>query len=283
MDTTRPAQHVVVGIGSDEQSRPALAYAIHLALLRRIPLEILRFWDGDEQRARRDLGAASVRAERVINGAVPVHGRTTQGPAVRGLVDASATAAVVVVGHRRHGDPRGAGSIAAKVAGQAHAPVVIVPSVWAASERTRRVTVGVGDVEGSAHLLEEGFRMAELEGDEVAIVHVWRPRDLRQAALARVGGPGWEPIEECDRRAMLEKVVSVVAESFPGVRHCVELDPALVSPAEVLAEASEWSVLVVVGRHDPVLGHGEPESVIEPLADRALCPILVVPPDVAVL
>lgn len=271
-------RQVVVGIDDFEGSRPALAYAVHLALLHHSPLEIVRICESeaDEQHARESVGAAVNHAERVIRGAVPVRGRTGCGTAVGGLVDASATAAVVVVGHRR---PEAGSSVAVDVAQRSQAPVVIVPPVWAPAGRTRDVTVAVAAPDHSRRLVEQAFRAAALEGGELTVLHVWHPHDLRDAALARIAGPGWEPREECDRRDRLEALVSTVAADFPGVRHGVELDPALAPAADELAEASEWSVLVVVGRREATDGvaDGGEGPLLRSLVDRALCPVLVVP------
>jgi nucleotide-binding universal stress UspA family protein len=197
---------------------------------------------------------------------------------VDGLVQASARAALLVVGRARRTGSGATTSVADQVAQRSEAPVIIVPPVWATPGRTRCVTVGV-DQPGHARLLEEAFRAAALERGEVTILHVWHPGGLEEAALARIGGPDWYPIEECQLRERLEKSVAAAAQRFPGIRHTVEMEPALRAPAETLAEASEWSVLVVVGRRDPAFDGDETVigSAVSGLLDLALCPVLVVP------
>src|SRR5690606_18253379 len=121
------------------------------------------------------LSAAAERAARV-DPSVPVRTALRSGPPAEALLDEAKDADLVVVGSRGLGSVGSMffGSVGARLAARSPVPVVVVPPVADAGERTTDVVVGVdGSVHGDAALrfaLDEAART----GGRVVAVCAWR-------------------------------------------------------------------------------------------------------------
>jgi nucleotide-binding universal stress UspA family protein len=137
---------VVVGVDGSEGSRRALRWAAAEAVVRNDPLVLVHVWDRPQAYAPLGLGAYPVDPEPVHEAAthlleqlvaearelargVDVRGELVEGPPASGLLEASRTADLVVVGSRGHGGFASLllGSVSQQVAHHASCPVVIVP------------------------------------------------------------------------------------------------------------------------------------------------------------
>lgn len=142
---TTPPGAIVVGIDGSDGSLVALRAAAAEARLRSAVLEVVVVWHPglagsmpvfgvgtpvDEQLAelRRGLDATLV-AEGLTGNDLAVQGRVVNGHAAEALVEASAHAALVVVGSRGHGGVAGRvlGSVSQAVVAHARCPVMVVP------------------------------------------------------------------------------------------------------------------------------------------------------------
>ena len=136
---------IVVGIDGSEGSLIALRAAAHEARLHDAALEVVVVWHPgivgsmpvfgvgtpvEEQlgELRRGL-AGTLEAEGLADGDLEVRSRVVNGHAAEVLVDASADAALVVVGSRGHGGVAGRvlGSVSQQVVAHARCPVMVVP------------------------------------------------------------------------------------------------------------------------------------------------------------
>lgn len=134
---------IVVGIDGSDTSLEALRWAIAEARRRGDRVEVLHCWHipyyGDVsgmmpvpgnvmEEASQAILADALAAVAADADGVAISGRAVQGAAAHTLIEASATADLVVVGRRGHGGFVGLlmGSVATQVAGHAACPVVVV-------------------------------------------------------------------------------------------------------------------------------------------------------------
>ncbi len=134
---------IVVGIDGSDTALVALRWAITEARRRGDRVEVLHCWHipyyGDVsgmmpvpgnvmEEASQAILADALAAVAADADGVPLSGRAVQGAAAHTLIEASATADLVVVGRRGHGGFVGLlmGSVATQVAGHAACPVVVV-------------------------------------------------------------------------------------------------------------------------------------------------------------
>jgi nucleotide-binding universal stress UspA family protein len=134
---------IVVGIDGSDASLDALRWALAEARRRGDRVEVLHCWHipyygdvsgmmpipgGVMEEASEAIVAEALATVAADAEGVALSGRTVQGSAARALIDASATADLVVVGRRGHGGFVGLlmGSVATQVAGHAACPVVVV-------------------------------------------------------------------------------------------------------------------------------------------------------------
>ena len=139
------------------------------------------------------------------------------------------------------------------------------------------IVVGIDDSDGARAALGWAAHEAEKTGARLRVVHAY------QLDLAWIDGyneaiPKWE----AHARSVAEETLARVAhEVIPGAGALdgIELDVVEGSPAEVLHEAGADASLVVVGSRGRggfaglLLG-----SVSQRLAQRAPCPVVIVPP-----
>lgn len=141
-DARRRRPRVVVGIDGSEAARRALLWAADEARVRDADLEVVHAWQHPAPPLGLvlptiDAGTSESHARGVLDATVAGLGDRSitvepilaEGPAARLLVEASAGAALVVVGSRGHGGFPGLllGSVSGQVMHHARCPVVVVP------------------------------------------------------------------------------------------------------------------------------------------------------------
>lgn len=188
---------------------------------------------------------------------VVVHLQEVPGDPAQALAARSRGACLLVVGEgdRRPNGPR-IGSVARRLLGRAEVPVVVCKRRRGSTRGP--VLVGVDGTPGSEAAVEFGFGEAVLRQVPLLAMHVWPP-------LA--GGVSREDAE----RTFID-LLARWSEKYPGVpvrlavRHGVD-------SAIVLTAASRSAQLVVVSCHRAT----GPGPALSALADRAGCPVAVVP------
>ncbi|PFG39556.1 nucleotide-binding universal stress UspA family protein [Georgenia soli] len=252
-----PAGAVVVGVDGSQRSVRAAEWAADEAQLWGTPLHLLYVleWpavaEGDDPGVTADVrtGAERLLAEQVerLTGDHPgleVTGQVTVSQPAVALVEASRSAAVVVVGARGLGRFTGPllGSVSQKVAAHAHGPVVVVREQ--VGELPGPVVVGADPLDPPTEALHLAFEEARRRGVGVRVVKGAGRRfaggaqapDSARMKLAR-------QLEEAHER--LRQVVDEVAAEFPGVD--VELTESTSYPADAIVEEAGAESLVVVG------------------------------------
>ncbi|MEV4539537.1 universal stress protein [Asanoa sp. NPDC049518] len=286
---------VVAGVDGSAASVAAAAFAGGLASRRGLPLTLMHgFIDPLGYGVLgpmalpvalpdpRDEGGSVMRKALELLGAefprLPVRTVLMPGSGANVLIEASRTAAAVVVGHRGLGGfpELLLGSVGSQVAAYADSPVVVHGP---AEERARSapVVVGVDGAAGSHAVVGFAFEEAAGRGLPLEAVHVYLPTDDGSAARAE---------------GLLNAAVSPWVARYPDVSvrrraRCVKLDePAwpghtgpTASAEAVFVEATRQSALVVVGARGRggftglLLG-----SVSQALVHHAHCPVAVVRP-----
>ncbi|MBM6405659.1 universal stress protein [Phycicoccus sp. CSK15P-2] len=195
-------------------------------------------------RTHLDEVAAAVRAE---HPGLDPQVEVPWGPTASGLVHASETAALLVMGSPAH---RGFGSVVMPVMAHAHCPVLVVPAGTAA-RRARHVVVGVDGSEPSLRALDFALGAVDPDGGSVTCVVAWRS-EIETGML--VTYPVVDSFVEIDDRyaAALDEAVARVAPDHPDVptTTVVRHGPTAAVLADVALEQD--ADLLVVGSR----GHG---------------------------
>ena len=225
---------------------------------------------------REDLNEAVQRVRERMDGEQPVSGELLRGGVIATLVDRSARAQMVIIGHRRLGkwDRLRSGSVAAGVAARAHVPVVSVPASWQAAHDIGPVMIAIDG--------------AVLTGAEIrAAVGVTALSDVPRVTL-RVSH-----LPPVDKDILGQEARQL--DLLLAARHDVARDANLptsvtaVVPctfevrwghlAKVLVDATQRSSMLVVARRKPTLPLS---SRLGPVARAVLrdaaCPVMVVEP-----
>ena len=202
------------------------------------------------------------------------------------LIDASRTAACVVVGGRSRGRVTSAllGSTSMDVAAHAACPAVVVRGQHErgdADDESQPVQVKYGPVvvgsdgsDVSESALAEGFRQAEARGVPLVALHAWS-LDFDGTGFAVLSSERDRRDAEEHERTVADRVVAAWSEKYPHVP--VESRVVNGHPVQMLVDASGDAGLLVVGErgrggfHDLVLG-----SVAQGVLHHADCPVMVV-------
>ena len=283
---------IVVGIDGSKNAADALRWAAAVADRRGWSVTALMAWDTLEQhhpdRERRcvtgygqpdaeealacyvvdALGAD--RGELVIKQAVV-------GPAAPALIDASATASLLVLGPRGMGAGLTAvlGSVSLYCTQWARCPVAVIHDLEHDEQLTpRRIVVGVDGSGPSRRALDWAVEEARTTGAEVDVVHAWHPPYFGAQPYS-VTVAVTDDMERA-ARAVLDDVIAGV--DVRGLSR--PLEPILVQggAAGWLLESAKGADLVVVGSRGRggfaglLLG-----SVSQQLMHHADCPVVVVP------
>ena len=274
---------VVVGVDGSPAGAAALSWAARYAAVESRALTVVHACgfpgampDFEDiiasERGLRSVGrtiAAEAECDaRALEPLVAMRTMVVMGNAAPVLVEASETAALVVVGARGRGALASMllGSVSSQVTREAQCPVVVVRDD--ASEAVRGpVVVGVDGTAASSAAVEFAFHRAAMERRPLTVLHAsW---DLRTRVSAVP-----------DLSSYAERVAETVAglcERYPDVAVTERYRRG--EPVRQLVEASREASLVVVGsRGRRLLSRALSGSVSRAVAERAACPVAVARP-----
>ncbi|MFF5338460.1 universal stress protein [Streptomyces sp. NPDC013181] len=180
-------------------------------------------------------------------------------------------AAMVVLGSRhlsRTEEYLSAGALVLPVTAQAPCPVAVVGEAEHSTQNPPYVVVGVDGSEPSLSALAFALEEADVRQAELRAIAVWQPPVFSRRSS--------DTMFETERRQLSEATAGW-AEKYPGLHLTHEVRVG--SPVEILAEAAEQALCLVVGRR----GRGgytgmRVGSVVRGLLHRARCPVVTVPP-----
>ncbi|MFF5787452.1 universal stress protein [Streptomyces sp. NPDC012693] len=186
------------------------------------------------------------------------------------LAGLSQEADMIVLGSRhlsRTEEFLSAGSLVVPVTAKAHCPVAVVGDAEHVTQETPYLVVGVDGSESSRAALAWAFEEADLRRCALRAIAVWQP-----PVFSLHSG---DSLFHAERR-LLSETTAGWAEKYPDVRLTHEVP--IGSPVEILAEAAEHALAVVVGRR----GRGgytgmRVGSVVHGLLHRAHSPVITVP------
>jgi nucleotide-binding universal stress UspA family protein len=287
------ARPVIVGVDDADDQETLVRYAAQQAALRALPLHIAHavllpgpFGNADEKdaegRAAVERGAAVVdRFEAVARSAFPqltLAGELPVGDPAGTLVERSAEASLIVLGHRGAGGfPRlPLGSVSLQVATHAQCPVLVMRPGRPVATPGRRIVFGADLVHYSPEAAQFAFAEADRRAADLQVVHA-----LHRHALLPFPSRG-TAVEldvretEDSARRFLEERIAELSGRYPDVAVGLRLDWS--HPATYLTELSEEADLLVVGSRGRaglrrlLLG-----SVSSEVLHTARCPVAVVP------
>lgn len=247
---------IIVGVTAAPVSRRAVDWAIARAAERKQSVELLSVVGGaigtvGEAEVLSTVRAATQRvldaeAERVAASGVPVTTRVANGDPVATLIDASASAALLVIGsdYRGHGNGPARGVHGIRIAAGAKAPVVVVPDLDL-GERSG-VVVGVDGSATSEHAIEFAAAEADRLGEPLIAVSVWTPLHTPRNAM--------EVYPELYLSNMQSTTEEVLALSLAGLSSrypdlVIERRAERGYPSQVLTTVGADARLIVVGTH----------------------------------
>jgi len=282
---------IVVGYDGSAPSRTALRYAVSQARLRDAPVRVLAVFDYNWRGAR--FGGAEElelavrqRIETMVEEAVGEARAAAPGVAISGtarlgspgpaLLEASRTAAVLVVGNRGHGGFGGLmlGSVGQYVATHARCPIIVVRGKVDTADGP--VVVGADASEHADHTLSVAFEEAARRKAPLIAIRAYQlPVPYGVMAMSTLPYDP-EALKHTEAEA-LSNAVRPWREKYPEVK--VETLVALGSAGRVLVDVSSSAGLVVVGSH----GHGAIAgtllgSISLQVLHHADCPVLVARP-----
>ncbi|MEI2714162.1 MAG: universal stress protein [Nocardioides sp.] len=289
MDTdTKPTGAVVAGIDGTELDLLILTAAVAESLTRKAPLHVRHCRElldpnlaivsagGWPVTVEDSDGGVLEAARQTVATLAPELDATYDSPAGRPenlLVDASETAALVVVGTGRKSrlEELLLGTVALNVAAHATCPVLVVPP---GSDADAKGDIAVG-VDGSDHsraAVEEAVRVARARAAKLVVVSTWNHELIDGYVVTEPDSPEWRAVEE-RITAMQERVLSGIDTS--GVE--VELRSVKGGIRTTLSTLSDDTAMLVVGNRgrggfkSKALG-----SVTRDLLKRSSCPVMVV-------
>ncbi|MDI9885088.1 universal stress protein [Streptomyces sp. HNM0645] len=292
MDDRHAAGPVVVGVvegqGQEQVVLRAAEEAARAGTGLRLVHAVERPLPARSTEAGADGETYADRAERVIAPlAEAVHRRfpdlavepdIVSGSPASALVDRSAEASLIVVGHRgTGGSPRlPLGSVSLQVATHSRCPVLVVRPRRRAEPGVERVVVGVDVDDMQPHVMEFALRAAAARGARLEVVHGSTRPDLLGT------GPTGPLLVGHETRPSVAK--DLLEERLGPYRsRCGDLDIRTrverSRPAHLLVDSSRDATLLVVGNHGRtglrrlMLG-----SVSGEVLHTARCPVVVVPP-----
>jgi nucleotide-binding universal stress UspA family protein len=292
MDMSVVHGSVVVGVDGSDVSSAALAWATRFASLESRPLSVVHacglpaaMTDFEDllasERGLRSIGrkiTAEAEAEARLNDpGLAVSSTVVMGSPGNVMVEASETAALVVVGARGRGAIASVllGSVSGQVTREGHCPVVVVRG-WA-EETHRPVVVGADGTRASTAAVEFAFHQATMHGVPLTILHAtWDPRErpspvgdlLTDEQRTGLSG-GQEPL--------VAETVAGLRERYPDVR-VTEVCRRGPPVRELVAASRGASLLVVGSRGRRLMGSTLLGSVSRRVVERAECPVAVARP-----
>lgn len=260
------ADEIVVGVSASVTAVAAVRWAARLARTRRLPVTLVH--SGRDARAL-------ARAVSVVEGeGVGARAECSEQSVVPLLIEWSALARMLVLGssERASAVGRHTRSPALTVAARAGCPVVIVRGECGPGP----VVVGVDGSEAGERAVGLAFDEAAHRGVPLVALHASSDAEYRTATVRSTRPVEWEPRREADRRPLSERLAGW-RERYPEV--AVDRIVVRDRPRHHLLRWSERAQLVVVGTR----GRGSLPGMVlgstsRTLAQRAGCPVMVVPP-----
>lgn len=256
-------QEILVGVDGSPGSNTAIRYAAAEAMRRGLDLHLVHIipgllpltglypmqvpFQGEEfEEAGREVMAEAVALAQREVPADRVRGTVATGERVPALVEASAGAALVVLGADRAPtlERLTVGSTVGSVAARADEAVVVVPPDWHQRSTAGEVVVGIKSVDPvPLSILRAALEVASQRSATLRVVYVWElPAMYVMTVLGHLDKPGWAAaVEERIRTQAAE----LLAE-YAGVT--VEIEPRYGQPAEELVRLSSDAELLVIAR-----------------------------------
>jgi len=288
---------IVVGVDGSEQAARAVDWAAAEAARRNLRLHLIsgvdpligayagglpvpqEMYDQLDRYAHDQLAAATTAAH-AVDGELVVTQDRPRLPAIPALLDAAATARMVVLGASGHGGFTGmlAGSTALAVATHAECPVVVVRTRQDGSVPAEGpVVAGVDGSATSERALACAYEEAAWRGVPLEAVHAWSDADYVTTLPAEYALMPQEPPEDEQQRVLAESLAGW-QEKYPEVR----VDRVVVKdrPRGQLLDRTARAQLVVVGSRGRggftglLLG-----STSQALIHHARCPVMIVRPE----
>jgi nucleotide-binding universal stress UspA family protein len=259
---------IIVGVDGSEASLQALAWAADEAAVHGWGVRAMMAWGWVDQHRTLlgeafDPGYSQDDAQSTLDGYIeaavgPAAAGVVEGVVVaelpgRTLIDASRSAALLVVGARGLGGFRGLllGSVSQRCLQQAHCPVAVLRPGDRPHQETHRVAVGVDDSPGAQAALQWALREAGARQSTLEVVHAWHPPLMGGYPITALSDPAvYEQAAGEELRAALAPV------DLAALSHPLEQSVVQGSPAATLIDASQRADLVVVGAHGGGRLHG---------------------------
>ncbi|MEV5428220.1 universal stress protein [Streptomyces sp. NPDC052701] len=290
-DAVPPDQPIVVGIDDGPDQEEIVRFAAQQAVLwggRLRVAHVIRSslpggLAGGSQEKDREVRAGARLVERYENLArsefpgLAVAGELPVGHAAAALIERSADAGLLVIGHRGSGGfPRlPLGSVSLQVATHARCPVIVIRPGDTGGRPDSRVVVGADPADDSPRALDFAYQEAGLLGARLEVVHGAYPTGMVPAGPMGMVPSDFEVLDQ-GPRDFLEKEIARRRDRYSSVQ--ADLRIAHGRPATVLAEAARGAYLLVVGSRGRsgvkrlLLG-----SVSAEVLHTAECPVAVVP------
>ena len=297
---------VVVGYDGSGRALSALKWAAREAGDRGLPLRVVRAVPyAAAPEAARGLAAEQrtthedkvleegIRVANMLLDPDQVSGVSIPGHPAGVLADASAHAALVVVGQRSQDGPvsSAVGSTSLVLADRAPCPVAVARGALGPERSLLPVVVGVTDDAGSRAALEFAAQTAELRDVPLTIVAAWSLPPTREWAR---GAPGFDTVAQVARHLKARAAaVADLSRAYVHQHHPTVATRSVVEQldaATALEIASHRAGLLVVaatgsggpdsgGRSGDAAGTGIPGwgQVAQAVLGRAACPVVVVP------
>lgn len=250
------AETIIVGVTGGPVSRRAVDWAIARAVERKQKIELIAVVGGvigtvGEQELLSTALEASSRmldtfAARVQAAGVDVSSRVETGNPVAVLLQASESAALMVIGsdYRGPGSGPARGAHGVRIAAGAKCPVVVVPDLDLGERRG--VVVGVDGSPVSEHAVRFAAAEADRLGGPLTAVSVWTPLQAPRNDLAV-----YPELYLTNMQAATEEVLAMalagISTDYPDLEVVRHVERGY--PSHVINELAATAQLAVVGTH----------------------------------
>lgn len=251
---------IIVGVTEAAVSRRAIDWAVARAVARRQSIELLSIVGG----AIGSVGEGSVLAaavaateemlaeesQRIARDGLVVTTRVEVGDPVSQLIEASANAALLVIGSDYRGPGQGParGSHGIRIAAGSHSPIIVVPDFDVDGERSG-VVVGVDGSPVSEAAIAFAAAEADRLNEPLTAVIVWTPIVAPRSAPTIRNHEYREGMERQAREALSLSLAGLRGQ-YPGLQ--IEEAIAEGYPSAIINELAQSARLAVVGSR----GHG---------------------------
>jgi len=250
------ADKIIVGVTGAPVSARAVDWAVTRAAERRQPVELLAVVGGaigmvgEVEVLRAALEAAeellASEAERVGGRGVEVTTRVAHGNPVAQLIEASQSAALLVIGSDYRGPDSGParGAHGTRIAAGAKCPVVVVPDIELGTRSG--VVVGVDGSEVSEQATRFAASEADRLGEPLVAVAVWTPLQAPRNGLAV-----YPDLYLTNMQAATEEILALalagISTDYPDLEVVRRVERGY--PSHVLNDLAGSARMTVVGTH----------------------------------